>query len=278
VNGNPHLLTPIFHEKIWGTEDIAPWFSSQGKKIGEVWLQSLERTLPILVKFIFTADKLSVQVHPDDNYAMTHGVSAGKSEMWHVLRAAPGANIAVGLKHFVSRALLRQAALSGEIETMLNWLPVKPGDTIMVHAGTIHAIGAGVALCEIQQSSDVTYRLYDYGRPRELHLDKALEVVHPGPHPGISMPVALSAEEFRLAACKHFVTELLQVDKAFTYFPDPARLHILIAMDGKGSFAGKPFTPGMAWAIDPGEKAHSLQPQGICRLLRTYLPPASHSK
>src|SRR5271165_3300984 len=172
----PKRLQPRFLEKVWGSTRLEPWFESTGAKIGEVWFEGAG-PLPILVKFIFTTEKLSVQVHPDDVYAAKHHNSRGKTEMWHVLAAAPGARIAAGFREPVSAERLRAGALSGEIEELLAWHEARPGDTFFIPAGTVHAIGAGLTLCEIQQFSDITYRLYDYGRPRELHLAKALDEI-----------------------------------------------------------------------------------------------------
>ena len=146
-------------------------------------------TFPILAKLLFTSDRLSVQVHPNDDYAQAHEGSPGKTEMWYVLAAEPGASVALGLTKTLSGDELRQAALSGEIEKYLNWVKVHPGQTIFVPAGTLHAIGPGLVLCEIQQNSDVTYRFYDFGRldadgqPRELHIDKAVDVTEPATPP-----------------------------------------------------------------------------------------------
>src|SRR5262249_46670605 len=153
------------------------------RKIGEVWFSTPE--LPILVKFLFTTENLSVQVHPSGECGV------GKTEMWHILRAAEGASIALGFRDTVTPAWARAAAESGEILEMLRWYPVRAGETYFTPAGTVHAIGAGIALCEIQQHSDITYRLYDYGRPRELHLEEGLAVSDFGTHPGASACVQL---------------------------------------------------------------------------------------
>ncbi len=270
--GPLHALPPVFHEKIWGSEQTAPWFPSAIKKVGEVWFQSPEVALPLLVKFIFTSERLSVQVHPDDAYAQAVEGSPGKTEMWHILRAEPGAAVAVGLKSAVSREELRQSALSGEIEHRLRWIAVHPGDSILVPAGTVHAIGGGLALCEIQEVSDVTYRLYDYGRPRELHLEKALQVAFPGPHPGLSAPEILSPTEARLAACSHFVTDRIAVDAPDALPLHPERAQIWVALEGCGQVGDLAFRPGSAWLTDPGAGALLVVPDGSCRLLRTRLP------
>ena len=168
----PRRIEPRFLEKIWGSTRLEPWFRNRDQKIGEVCFDAD----PLLIKFIFTAEKLSVQVHPADDYARLHHNSRGKTEMWHILAAEPGAQIAAGFRRPITSDELDAAARSGEIENLLQWFDARPGDTFFIPAGTVHAIGAGLTLCEIQQHSDITYRLYDYGRPRELHLDRAIAV------------------------------------------------------------------------------------------------------
>ncbi len=151
-----------------------------GRRIGEIWFEAPEeQDLPLLAKFIFTSEKLSIQVHPDDEGARAKGLPSGKSECWYILAAEPGARIALGLRKPIGRDALRLAALDGSIEDLLDWKPVRRGDFYFVPAGTIHAIGAGISLFEFQQNTDVTYRLYDYGRPRELHLDEAVAASKP---------------------------------------------------------------------------------------------------
>lgn len=258
-------LAPSFREKIWGSTHLAPWFPDSGDKIGEVWFQA-DPQLPILVKFLFTSDRLSVQVHPDDNYAARRENSRGKTEMWHILRTEPGAAIAAGLRRAVSTDELKRLSASGEIEGLLNWIPVRPGDTIFIPAGTIHAIGGGVALCEIQQHSDVTYRLYDYGRPRELHLDKAADVSVAGPYEPVTPPPGF------LARCPHFATQELQIDRAMTYEPDPRRFHLLIAIEGEGQIGGEALRPGQVWHVSNAAESFRIEPDAAIRLLRTYVP------
>src|SRR5262245_29137069 len=162
-------LEPKFVERVWGTTDLSPLFPDQHRKIGEVWFDA-GPAFPLLTKFLFTSAKLSIQVHPDDAYAQVVENSRGKSEMWHILSAKPHSTIALGFREPVTQEQLRISIADGSVEELLNWVPVKAGDTYYAAAGTVHAIGAGISLCEIQQNSDVTYRLYDYGRPRELHL------------------------------------------------------------------------------------------------------------
>jgi mannose-6-phosphate isomerase len=175
-------ITPHPKDTVWGSTETAPWFpNTAGKRIGEVWFPSGR----LLLKFLFTQENLSVQVHPGDAYAAKHhNGSPGKTEMWHILRAEPHARIAVGLNREVSREELESAARDGSIEDMLQWIPVQAGENYFIPAGTIHAIGEGIALFEIQQKSEITYRLYDWGRGRELHLQHALAVADLTPFDG----------------------------------------------------------------------------------------------
>jgi len=171
-------------ERIWGRRDLAgPFAPPQGagaEPIGEIWYED-EADAALLVKYLFTSERLSIQVHPDDSAAQARGYPRGKDEAWYVIAAEPGATIGLGLTRRVSREALREAALDGSIERLLDWRPVAAGDCFYSPAGTIHAIGAGLSLVEIQQNLDLTYRLYDYGRPRELHLEEAVAVADPAP-------------------------------------------------------------------------------------------------
>jgi mannose-6-phosphate isomerase len=220
--------------------------------------------LPVLVKFLFTSARLSVQVHPGDDYARRHENSAGKTEMWHILRAQPGAEIASGFREPVTRERLREISLSGEIENMLRWIPVAAGETYFTPAGTVHAIGAGVALCEIQQVSDVTYRLYDYGRPRELHLDKAVDVADLESQPG-----AQPANGDVLVECPYFRTEKLRFAGASRYGCD--RAHFLIVVEGAGWFADRPCRAGEVW-LAPAGTEFRVYSAGQVRILRASIP------
>jgi mannose-6-phosphate isomerase len=172
----------------------------------------------LLIKFLFTTGKLSVQVHPDDAYAREHHGSRGKTEMWHVLAAEPGAQIAAGFREPLSPEGLRSAALSGEIEQLLAWHEARAGDTFFIPSGTVHTIGAGLTLCEIQQNSGLTYRLYDYGRPRKLHLEDAARVSRLGPcEPRSGLPVV----------CPYFTTEKHRIEGA-AHFPAGPRQTIVV--------------------------------------------------
>ena len=176
-------LTRQYVKKPWGRESLPAIFNPPpGQRIGEVWFTS-ETNQPLLAKYIFTSERLSIQVHPDDDQARERGLPQGKNECWYILEADPDATLGLGLKREISKDELRSAALDGSIEELMDWRPVKSGDFFYVPAGTVHAIGAGIALVEFQQNADVTYRLYDYGRPRELHLADGVAVARPGPYP-----------------------------------------------------------------------------------------------
>jgi mannose-6-phosphate isomerase len=173
------LLPTRMVEKPWGRDKLpAPFAVPPGQRIGEIWFEPPSHFARLLVKYIFTSEALSVQVHPSDAQLPGHG----KEECWLVVDAQPGAALGIGFRAPLSSGAMRQAALDGSIEHLLEWHPVKPGDFFYIPAGTVHAIGAGVSLIEVQQNSDVTYRLYDYGRPRELHLDAGIAVALGGPH------------------------------------------------------------------------------------------------
>ena len=204
----PFRLAPWFSERPWGRASLKPWYEETRKSgpVGEAWLtgpQSVIETgplkgetfaaavaangksvvgtagaeFPLLVKLLFPNDKLSVQVHPDDAHAQAMGQPRGKTECWYVLEAEPGSTIALGLKEGASADVVRKAIADGTLEKWVEQVPVNVGDMIFVDAGTVHAIGPGVVLLETQQTSDTTFRMYDYGRPRELHVDQALEVM-----------------------------------------------------------------------------------------------------
>jgi mannose-6-phosphate isomerase len=176
-------LIPRRIEKPWGRHILWPGFDDpepEAPSIGEIAFDGGDDP-ELLIKYLFTSEKLSIQVHPDDAAAQASGYPRGKDEAWVVLAAEPDSTIGLGLTHSVSTDALCAAALDGSIETLLVWKPVRAGDVIYSPAGTIHAIGAGITLIEVQQNLDLTYRLYDYGRPRELHLDAGVAVSHPQP-------------------------------------------------------------------------------------------------
>jgi mannose-6-phosphate isomerase len=264
----PVQLSAAFEEKVWGVDCLEPWLPSPGGRIGEVWFSLPEgQQLPLLVKLIFTSDRLSVQVHPTEPYARAHEGCGGKAEMWYVLAAEPGARLALGFREPVTRQRARQAALSGEIEQLLRWWPVSPGQVYYVPPGTVHTLGAGITVCEIQQNNPVTYRMYDYGRPRELQLEKAIEALRLEPHPGPAQPAGES-----LVSCPHFVVERLEITSR-RYQPDPLPGHLLIVVEGEGRMGEASFAPGQVWYIPPAAVPFLLSAAaGRAVFLRTYVP------
>jgi len=177
-------VTKHLVDKPWGRTDIPAEFgTTSGRRLGEIWYSAeAEEPLPILVKWLFTSERLSIQVHPNDAQARARGMPSGTEECWYVVDAEPGAVIGVGTKHSLTSEELYAASLSGEIEALMDWKPVKAGDYFYIPAGTVHAIGAGISLVEVQQYADITYRLYDYGRDRELHLDDGVAVSSATPY------------------------------------------------------------------------------------------------
>jgi mannose-6-phosphate isomerase len=168
-------------EKVWGRKDLpAPFQAPEGTSIGEIWFEPPAQMDGLLVKYLFTSEKLSVQVHPSRDNALAG--EAGKEECWLVLDAEPGARLAIGFREHLAPQQVRDAACDGSIEDLLEWHEVRAGDIFYLPAGTVHAIGAGLSLVEVQQNSDTTFRLYDYGRPRELHLERAMAVAECGPY------------------------------------------------------------------------------------------------
>lgn len=178
------LLTRRMIEKPWGRNILPqPFAAENGRSIGEIWFEPPPEMSSILVKYIFTSDKLSVQVHPSDAQAEALGENdRGKEECWLILDAEPGARLGIGFRRSLDSEGIRASALDGSIEDLMEWHPVRRGDFFYIPAGTIHAIGAGVSLIEIQQNSELTYRLYDYGRPREIHMDQSIAVGQGEPH------------------------------------------------------------------------------------------------
>jgi mannose-6-phosphate isomerase len=180
VTGLPVKLV----DKPWGMDALpAPFAAAPGRRVGEIWFEPPPALPSVMVKYIFTSEKLSVQVHPNDAEARAAGGhTSGKDECWVVIHAEPGATLGIGFDRAIDPAAMRAAALDGSIEQLMTWHPIKPGDFFYIPAGTVHAIGAGVGVIEIQQNADVTYRLYDYGRGRDLHLDVGIAVARGEPY------------------------------------------------------------------------------------------------
>ena len=263
----PLRLTPSLREKVWGKQRLEPWFPDSERPIGEVWFLA-DRKLPLLVKLLFTSEKLSVQVHPDDG----EDGPCGKTEMWHILETGPGAAVALGFRRPITREQLLEATRTGEIEQLLNWMEVRPGETYFTPAHTVHAIGPGIVLCEIQQNSDVTYRLWDYGRPRPLHVDQAARIAGLGVHPGAAPPVPLAEGREELVRCRHFNTELVRFPAGVAHTPPPETCQIWVVLEGQGDIAGEPYRRGEAWLLPDEGGQPAIRAQIPSRFLRTWAP------
>jgi mannose-6-phosphate isomerase len=272
----PFRLAPTFAARIWGRTDLTPWYALSGltEKVGEAWLtgpESLVETgaftgktladiapevtggaeFPLLVKMLFPDEKLSVQVHPDDDQARSLGLGRGKTECWYVLEAEPGARVACGLQPGVTVADVEQAVADASLESLLLWLPAAPGDMIFVDAGTVHAIGPGVTLLEVQQTSDITYRLYDYGRPRELHLDQGLAVVKTETAAGHVEPRQMPGFT-RLIESEYFVVDRYHLAPGASASLTNPCAGCVVGLVGKGSVGGTEILPGQAVVLPRG--------------------------
>ena len=245
-------LTTRRIDKVWGRHDLAPWFPDApegAEPVGEIWyeMEGVPADAPeLLVKFLFTSEKLSIQVHPDDAAAQARGHARGKDEAWVVLAAEPHATLGLGLTRAVSRDKLRAAALDGSIEGLVDWRPVKAGDIVYSPAGTVHAIGPGLAIVEVQQNIDLTYRLYDYGRPRELHLDDGIAVSDPVPFTRVDRPQRLDEERELLCEGPAFRLERW-TGGGDTRIDGPVWVTVLA---GSGNADGAPFGAGEVWQSD----------------------------
>ena len=254
----PERLAPTFVEKVWGASNLSPLFPNYDRKIGEVWFTRPE-PLPILVKFLFTSDKLSVQVHPSG--------PSGKTEMWRILRAEPGASIALGPLDSMTSDDLRRASENGGLERLLRWFPVAAGESYFVPAGTIHAIGPGVVLCEVQQNCDITFRLFDYGRDRPLHIKEAIASASFDPHPGTSDGSVV---------CEYFGVEPVALDGPFCH--QPSEWELLAITEGQVLYGEQPFRAGEVWYIPAGAPATWIRPEGQASLLRIWQPLPATAK
>jgi mannose-6-phosphate isomerase len=253
--------------------------------------QQAQFYFPILSKLLFASQHLSVQVHPDDSYALAREGGPGKTEMWYIVDAKPGAQLVLGLKRTMTPVELCRAAASGDIETYLNWVPVQKGQTLFISPGTLHTIGAGIVICEIQQNSDLTYRFYDFGRldsdgkPRALHIEQAAAVTRQAPHPGALAPFRFpgpaagpeGAQRELLAACRYFATERLSWSGPVPYAPDPSRFHLLIFLEGRGTLAGDtwdqaPYQAGDAYLIPAECAPFGLRAASPSLAIRSYVP------
>jgi mannose-6-phosphate isomerase len=320
----PARLEPVFSLRPWGARSLAPlfpdksqldepigeaWMSGSdcrfaggpftGQKLGEAWPRmpsewagtrvKRDGVFPLLVKFIFSAEKLSVQVHPDDDYAsqrepVTGG--RGKTEMWYAVRARPGASVLVGLKSGVTLEKFKGTIADGTAEGCLRQIPLEAGEAVFVPARTAHTIGPGLVLCEIQQHSDITYRVYDYnrrdakGQTRPLHIEKALEVIRFGEQGGGKIkPLRIergAVTETYFAACRYFVTEKWEFVKRMTAASSPEHFDLLIFVEGTGSICWSEehveYGPAQVWMLPAALGEYQIVPRAPTSLLRTYVP------
>jgi len=235
-------LTARRVEKVWGRQDLLPAFgdvAQGGEPVGEIWFEHPGgEDVELLVKYLFTSERLSIQVHPDDAAARAAGHERGKDEAWFILEAERGATIGLGLRHPVGREALRAAALDGSIDELVDWRPVQTGEIIYSPAGTVHAIGPGLKLIEVQQNIDLTYRLYDYGRPRELHLEAGIAVAKPKPYER-APSLAFALERWRGPACHELRAAA-------------GRPLWLVPVSGAAMLSGEPLEPGGVWLVEDG--------------------------
>lgn len=307
----PLLMMPEFHERVWGTRDLAPIYSRiVGKEpIGEAWLtgeqckvangplsgaslhdlcQRFGRDLvgetapepnrfPLLIKFLFPKEKLSVQVHPDDAGARALGLPNGKTECWYVARSIAGAQVGLGLKPGVTRDQFASAIEEKRAEDLMNWIDVKTGDMIYVDAGTVHAIAPGSILIEAQQNSDTTFRLYDYGRPRELHVEQGMRAVREKTAAGKVIRENRNGHDV-LVASPYFIVERYNVAEPKSFAEEKgSSVQILVAVDGAGAVespAAQPvsFNRGEAVIIPASVSEFIVRPQWTLEMLRLRVP------
>jgi mannose-6-phosphate isomerase len=200
----------------------------------------------LLLKLLFTTEPLSIQVHPDDAFARSIGLSNGKTEAWYILSAVAGAKVAVGLNYPRSAAELRAAITDGSIANIVHWHPVHQGDVISIPAGTIHAIGAGIVLAEIQQHSDVTFRLFDYGRQRELHIENAVAMATAGPREPQPPPERWSDARLILTVNPYFALEQIDLAPGSVWILDAPRETWLLAIEGHAQLGSTKLSLGEA--------------------------------
>jgi mannose-6-phosphate isomerase len=258
------LLETRTVEKPWGQGRLpAPFVTPPGKRIGEIWFEPPDDLPQLLVKYLFTSEKLSVQVHPSDAQTEAAGLGRqGKEECWLVIDAEPGATLGIGFKQSVDAETMRTAALDGSIEDLLVWHPVSAGDFFYIPANTVHAIGGGCSIIEIQQNSDITYRLYDYGRPRELHLDEAIAVASGAPH-GAQFRRHVPHGDVTLVDGPYFRLDQVEGLPTTTQAAHYLGCLLVIPRSGEACVENEPVRPGQC-ALAHSLDAVVFDPHGSC--------------
>jgi mannose-6-phosphate isomerase len=266
-----HASVRVVH-KPWGVSDLQPWSSvdATGDAVGELWFERADKDAPIpvlLLKLLFTSEPLSIQVHPDDTFARAMGMPNGKSEAWYIVSAEPDAKIGVGLKHRITPQELRASIRDGSIVEIVNWRPVSAGDVIFIPAGTIHALGAGIVLAEIQQNSDATFRLFDYGRKRELHEDNGVAVANAWPLRAAKGPSRVTEERTVLVASQHFVFERLDLPKESSWVLLAERETWILVLDGHAAIGLAAVSIGQAVFANGGRSSIEVGANGLSALV-----------
>jgi mannose-6-phosphate isomerase len=264
-------LVRVIH-KPWGVSDLRPWSSidGSGQAVGELWFERANNNAPIpalLFKLLFTSAPLSIQVHPDDTYARAMGMPNGKSEAWYIISAEPDAQIGVGLKHRLTPQELRTSIKNGSIVDLVQWRPVAKGDVVYIPAGTIHAIGAGIVLAEIQQRSDTTFRLFDYGRQRELHEDDGVAVANTWPLRPPPDPTRISGERTLLVASRHFVLERLELPEGSSWALLAEAETWILVLDGHAAVGLTAVSAGEAVFAAGGRSSIEVGVNGMTALI-----------
>jgi mannose-6-phosphate isomerase len=330
MNPEPFRIEPTFSPRLWGARSLAPLYPDKAnlaEPIGEAWLSDVNCRIatgsfagisladawrempsewrgtqfgqagdfPLLAKFIFPTDKLSIQVHPDDTYAAKCEQAAGgrgKTEMWHIVSAKPDASLLLGLKPGTTKEAFLAALENHTLENLFQQHSVKPGDTFFVPARTQHTIGANMVVFEAQEYSDLTYRVYDYGRvdpsgkPRELHLEKALAVTDFNGGivekvPRLPLPTQRGTRAL-LAACSYFATERAEYAGLCDCSTNKARFELLVVLNGSGQIrwtgGEAKYAPGECWFIPANLDVFVIQPLHESSVIRTYVPDLAAAK
>jgi mannose-6-phosphate isomerase len=266
-----HACMQVVH-KPWGSTDLRPWSELQagGIPIGELWFQRADQTAPLpalLLKLLFTNEPLSIQVHPDDAYARSIGMAHGKTEAWYILSAAPGAKVAVGLKGQLTALQLQASIDDGSIADLIQWHLVRKDDAIFVPAGTIHAIGSGLVIAEIQQRSDATFRLFDYGRQRELHAVNAVASALAGPAECQSIQRRLTNARTLLVTSSHFVLERIDLLSRSNWEFHAGRETWLFVLEGHARIGLMNAFAGEAMFLETEDTSIEVGAEGLSGLL-----------